>query len=318
MSGYDQDWCCARTFACNTAGANSAMGLASAIAVHAANFVTPKAVRDRGKLMKPLSGAEKSKAREKFKANMEARHRTKMELVNAAHDAENDGWPQYLWPDGTEDAWFHRKSTDSDFIEKRGGFPRAVVILALTDPDWETKERVAAWLRGELKLLREAEASPGTAPVRRGKTLSRIEISEIAMELLECLGGECLICLFQELLKIDRHRKSLADNYFQLNQAAEIEAQAQLQGQSLGVRLLANQMSVSPSTVTRWKKSESFCERVEFHKQCWGCALREDYFEQIKSTFPQATDAECFRRAFQRYFGSLPERRAGRLRPSRN
>jgi hypothetical protein len=151
------------------------------------------------------------------------------------------------------------------------------------------------------------------------------------MELLQCLGGECLICLFQELLDIDRHRKSLADHYSQLNQAAEIEAQAQLQGHSLGVRLLAKQMSVSPSTVTRWKKSRSFCELVDFHKDSWGLtrrddyfeqimdfhrdfwvlARRDDYFEQIKRDFPQATDAECLRRAFQMY---VEKGRSGRLR----
>src|SRR5262249_47375105 len=142
-------------------------------------------------------------------------------------------------------------TVDSDFIEKRGGFPHDVVILALTDPDWETKESVAAWLRQELKLLLQAETKPGTAPARRGKTLSRIEISEIAVELLQCLGGETLICLFQELLDVDRHRKSLADGFSQLDRAAEIEAMAQLQGVSLGVRRLAERISVSPRTVTR-------------------------------------------------------------------
>src|SRR5262249_43129691 len=260
--------------------------------------------------VKQLSDAEKSKASERLRAYAEAKAQTKIELINAARAAENNEWPQYLWPDGTEDAWFHRKSVDSDFIEKRGGFPHDVVILALTDPDWETKESVAAWLRQELKLLREAEVKPGAAPVRRGKTLSRIEISEIAVELLQCLGGEILLCLFQELLDVDRHRKSLADGFFQLDRAAEIEAMAQLQGVSLGVRLLAKRMSVSPSTVTRWKRSRFFWDRVKLNKDCWGSALRADYFEQIKAAVPQATEAECFRRALQMYVESIPQRRS--------
>jgi len=45
--------------------------------------------------------------------------------------------------------------------------------LALTDAAWETKESVATWLRKELSVLRDAEATPGTAPVRRGEALSR-------------------------------------------------------------------------------------------------------------------------------------------------
>jgi hypothetical protein len=218
-----------------------------------------------------------------------------------------------LLPDITFDAWFHRKSNDATFIEKKGEFPSPVVTLALTDPDWETKESVAAWLRKELKLLREAETKPGTAPVRRGKTLSRIEISEIAVELLECIAGESLTCLFQELLEIDRHRKSLAENFSQLDQAADVEATTSLQGISLGVRALAKLLSVSPSTVTRWKKSQAFRERVEFHKHTWKLVLREDYFADIKKTAPEATEAECFRLAFELYVKSIPLRRSGQI-----
>jgi len=261
--------------------------------------------------VKQLSKAERVKARKRFRASVEVRRRTKAKLIIAARAAQNDGWPQYLLPDGTGDAWFHRKSVDSDFIAGRGGFSHDVVTLAITDADWETKESVAAWLRKELKLLREAETKPGAAPVRRGKTLSRIEISEIAIELLECLGGESLVCLFQELLDVDRHRKSLSDSYIQLDRAAEIEAMAQLQALSLGVRALAKGMSISPSTVTRWRKSRSYWERVEFHKQIWASVLRDDYFEQIRAADPQATDSECYRRAFEMYQASIPQRRSG-------
>ena len=261
--------------------------------------------------MRPLSKADKSQFRRNLKASIKRRNLTRRKLIDAAHTAQNNGWPQYLWPDGNEDAWFRRKSADSEFIEKRGGFSNDVVMLAITGSNWETKETVAGWLRDELKLLRDAEASLGVAPVRRGKTLSRIEISEIAVELLECIGGEQLVCLFQELLEIDRHRKSLAENFSQLDRAAKIESISQLKGLGLGVRALAKRMSVSPSTVTRWKKSQFYLERVEFHKRIWEDFLREDYFEQIKAAAaPEATDAECFRRAFQMYAESIPQRQA--------
>lgn len=260
--------------------------------------------------MKKFSKEEQAKFLKRLKAFSEERLRAKTALINEARADEDKERAEKLSPDGSLDAWFHRKSRDSDFIEKRGGFTSHVVDLALTDPDWETKETVAAWLRKELKLLREAEATPGAAPVRRGNALARIEISEIAIELIECLAGQHLTCLFQELLDVDRHRKSLAEGLLPLEQAAEIEAQTQLQGKSLGVREFAKHMSVSPSTVTRWRRSQNFWERVERSKRVWERLLRENYFDEIKAAAPGATDTECFRRAFQMHIASLPERQA--------
>jgi hypothetical protein len=242
--------------------------------------------------MKKLSKAEQIGARQRFKAFNEARRRAKAALINEARAAKDKEWAEELWPDGSMDAWFHRKSEDSDFIEKRGGFPHHVVTLALTDPDWETKETVADWLRKELNQLREAEAKPGAAPVRRGKALARIEISEIAIELLECIAGQKLTCLFQELLDVDRHRKSLSEDFSKSEAAAEIEAQTRLQGKQLGVREFAKLVSVSPSSVSRWRRSESFWERVELSKSSWDRVLRDSYFEEIRATAPDATEVE--------------------------
>jgi hypothetical protein len=266
--------------------------------------------------MKKLSNVEQERFLERLKASSEARLRAKTALISEARADEDNKWPEQLQPDGSMDAWFYRKSRDSEFIEKRGGFSRHVADLALEDPDWETKETVAGWLRNEMKQLREAEAKPGAAPVRRGKALSRIEISEIAIELLECLAGPKLTCLFQELLDVDRHRKSRSEVFSQLETAAEIEAQTRLQGKPLGVRAFAKCMSVSPSSVTRWRRSGFFWMRVEFFKNVWESVLRDDYFETIKTTAPDATDTECFRRAFQMYIESLPERRARYSRKS--
>jgi hypothetical protein len=260
--------------------------------------------------MKNLSKAEQARSQNRLKAFKEARRRAKAALINEARAAEDKEWAEELWPDGSTDAWFHRKSTDSDFIRKRGGFPDHVVTLALTDPDWETKETIAAWLRKELKQLREAEARLGAAPVRRGEAMARIEISEIAIELLGCLAGQKVTCLFQELLDVDRHRKALSEEFSQLEAAAEIEAQTRLQGKPLGVREFAKLLSVAPSSVSRWRRSQSFWERVELSKSSWERVLRDDYFETIKAVTPNATEAECFRRAFQMYSKRLRERRA--------
>jgi hypothetical protein len=259
--------------------------------------------------MRKMSAKDAAAARKRFMENGRAYRKTKVDLIEAAREAENaDRLPEYLWPDADNDAWFHRKSEASKLIEKRGGFSGHVATLALTDPQWETKEAVASWLRRELKVLRDAELEAGAAPVRRGRALSKSTISDVAIELLECIGGESLICLFQELLDIDRHRKALAEVYIQLDGAARSEAQFELQGGTMGVRAFAKHLSVSPSTVTRWRKSPAFLQRVEFHKHVWGNFLRDEYFDQIRKESPAIEEAECFRQAFRLYGLSIPER----------
>jgi hypothetical protein len=246
---------------------------------------------------------------ERLKAYVNEQLQVKSDLIQTAEAAEKANWaPQYLWPDRTLEATLHRKWAVSDLIEKRGGFSHHVASLALTDPAWETKETVASWLRKELGVLRDAEAKSGSAPVRLLGVLSRTEISDVAVELLECIGGEALVCLFQELLDIDRHRKSLADGFIQLDKAAQTEAQLELQGVKIGVRELAKEMAVSPSTVTRWRKSPSFREHVNHHRLAWRRILQGEY-EQIRKDTPGLSEAEYFREAFQRYARSIPERR---------
>jgi hypothetical protein len=262
--------------------------------------------------MKKSSAKDAAAARKRFAEHSKAYHQTKLDLIKAAREAENsDRFPEYLWPDESDDAWFHRKSAVSQLIEKQGGFSSHVATLALTDSNWETKETVASWLRKQLKVLREAESEAGTAPVRRGRALPKTMISDIAIELLECIGGESLVCLFQELLDIDRHRKSLAEGYTQLDRAAEADARFELQGVKMGVRAFAKHLSVSPSTVTRWRKSLAFCQRVDFHKRFWSHFLRDEYFDQIRGDTPELNEAGRFRWAFQLYGLSIPQRQAG-------
>jgi hypothetical protein len=139
--------------------------------------------------MKRMSAKEAAAARKRFKESGEAYRKTKLDLVKAAHEAESSNrFPEYLWPDMNDDAWFRRKSAASELIEKRGGFSSHVSMLALVDSDWETKEAVASWLRRELTVLREAEGKSGEAPVRRNAALSRTVISDVAIELLVLLS----------------------------------------------------------------------------------------------------------------------------------
>ncbi len=263
--------------------------------------------------MLKLSDAEKAEFQRRSAKSAQERAQTKTDLIHAARAAEvGPNHPEYMWPDLNDDAWFHRKSEVNDLIQERGGFSHHVAILALTDSDWETKETVAAWLRSQLMELRKSEAKSGTSPVRREKRLSRTEIADAAVEMLQCIAGDKLICLFQELLDVDRHRRSHGIVFAQMERAAEIDAQCRLQGRPLGVREHALVMSVSGSTVTRWRRTAAYRKRVEMFTHVWGHTLRDDYFESIRSKNPNATEDECFRIAFQMYGRSLPERRARR------
>jgi hypothetical protein len=86
-----------------------------------------------------------------------------------------------------------------------------------------------------------------------------------------------------------------------MEKAVEVEAQSQLQGRTLGVRQLARLLSVSGGTVTRWRNNPAYRERIKARKGTWGHALRDEYFEAIKSKHSDATEEECFQIAFRLY-----------------
>ena len=75
----------------------------------------------------------------------------------------------------------------------------------------------------------------------------------------------------------------------------------------MGVREFAAYMSVSPSSVTRWRKSPAFRERVDRHKRVLGHFLQDEYFDQIRSEEPARTEAECFHRALELYAETLEQ-----------
>lgn len=150
-------------------------------------------------------------------------------------------------------------------LRERAGLPEKDASKAILDPDPNTKQAAALWLRGELASLREQEKVVGAAPVLNEKLLSRLVIADLAVAMLGCCNvGDDLIDLFAELLDVDRHRKALADNHSERKQRAiALEAQTELSGRKLGVRELARAVSVSPATISTWRKSREFRQQVE-------------------------------------------------------
>jgi hypothetical protein len=185
--------------------------------------------------------------------------------------AENSNWPRHVFADVTLDAFLRRVSAHQQLLIKKGGFQSEQAVQALIAPDPESKEQVAVWLSSELNKLREGERCPGAAPMRRGQALPRAEMADLAMTMLEACEtapGENLICLLQELLDVDRHRKALASKHSEkLERAAYVEAQYALEGRELGVRELARLLSVGPSTVNFWRSSKSYLEAIESAKR---------------------------------------------------
>jgi len=232
------------------------------------------------------------------------------ELVDFAHSPKNGG-DFSAKPDMTHDAHLSRLNAHARLIEERGGYHRQEASLVLVNSSWETKERCALWLRTELKQLRDGEARVGTAPIRNRLALSRIQIADLAVTMLECLQvGDNLLCLFQELLNVDRHRKELATVDEKLEMAAQIEAQFILKGFPCKVQELAKLVSVRPSSVTRWRRSEKYRHWVEFYQNLWSEGLRDEYFEKIKREHGPLTDEQCFRMAFHMYQERVTARQA--------
>jgi len=236
-------------------------------------------------------------------------------------------WPRHTFPDGDLDAFRRRMSSLAELLETRGGFKRTVVERALTGPRARSKEKIALWLRAQLKELRQNERCNGAAPVRRDKMISRTAISDAAISMLQFLEeAPCnnLICLTMELLEVDRHRAALAKSFgdpFIL--AVCEEAKAALTGEAFGVRELARRISVEPSTVLRWRRKDIYKKDVEEQKAVYTSLLRPLVDEFLLNS-PSASRREAYKSAFgtherwkkpRRYRKELKDRlaRAGSL-----
>lgn len=171
--------------------------------------------------------------------------------------------------------------------------------------DPEIGEKFALWLIGELKKLREGERQVGSAPVLRGKTMSRLDIADLAVTMLENCEDRprrTLICLIQQLLDIDRHRKALIDDRQneKLDLAVNIDVESSLVGRAASAYQLARHLSVSPTTMTAWRRLPEYHAKRRAVLGLWKDELRE-YLDKVKAADPNLAEQQASRRAFEMY-----------------
>jgi AcrR family transcriptional regulator len=169
-------------------------------------------------------------------------------------------WVDHAIHDVDYENWKRRLNELRDILVERGHFSSVAATQALTNARSESKEKAARWLRNELQFLRKEEQKAGSSPVRRKKLLSRLIIADLAITMLQFLQEapqENLVCLLQELLDVDRHRRAQVqpESYFD---AIRGEARARVLGKRFKVRRLAKRIGVNPSTITRWRKSKEY------------------------------------------------------------
>jgi hypothetical protein len=196
----------------------------------------------------------------------------------------------------------HRVSL-SKMLRERGGFtidetcaafyglravnPDGEVVLCSGVERTEIEQRIATWLMGELEKLPKGKTAPEeSSPVRRRGLLSRLEISDVAIALLDYpqyydfYGGwppktntppivlhpptSELIELLSNLLDMTRHRAAFDDSTFPKNWglAIYIDAMATRCGKKLTGKRLAKLADVSTYTISIWRRSKEYQERL--------------------------------------------------------
>ena len=136
-----------------------------------------------------------------------------------------------------------------------------------TDIPLKYVDNIAMRLRTELGSLRDGQKNGGS-PVRRRKTLSEIEIAELAVTILKlslppASRESNLVQLLDELLKVDRHRATFAARrHPERLHAASLEAEALIAGEKIGAKKIAKFVGVSSPTVVEWRKSDDYRKLV--------------------------------------------------------
>jgi hypothetical protein len=191
-------------------------------------------------------------------------------------DADDFDWPDYLHRLSLENVLVHRgRFTREEACGLLQGYWFAFNRDKIHGSPGEVQRRAAVWLNSELKKLQEWENTPGASPIRRRGALSRLEIADLAIAMLDhdrsrSVPESELINLLAELLNVKRHRAAVASRpefSAQFALAAKIEGEAGLQGKTIGVRKLAKLVSVSAGTITAWRKSPQYKDCVQIVKQ---------------------------------------------------
>jgi hypothetical protein len=190
--------------------------------------------------------------------------------------------------------------TLSNLLGERGGFTGLDRAAALYGYGSETKRveierRFAMWLMGELQKLPKGKAATGEAsPVRRRGLLSRLQIADIAIALLDydnyrdhiegwrlCDEPSApvarhpptpeLIDLLGQLLDVTRHRTVFAakarEGERRFHLAARIDGVAARRGETLSVRRLSELAKASTGSISAWRRSPRYKEIVESTKR---------------------------------------------------
>jgi hypothetical protein len=128
-------------------------------------------------------------------------------------------------------------------------------------------ERAIAWLKDQLGRLKRAK--PGTSPVRRRHTISRVQIADVALTMLERHNvPPGLVDLLSDLLNVKEHRAALTNSYQfdnRFRRMADLDIQAFLRDEKiLATRKMAETISVSTSTVHEWRNSEYYKGMIVF------------------------------------------------------
>jgi hypothetical protein len=214
-----------------------------------------------------------------------------------------NGFADHVTKDVTLDAYMRRMDSLEKMLLNYGKFSRDAAVKALVNSDPATKEAVAAWLRIELDRLRKAEAKLGTAPVRRKLALSRLDIADAALTMVQAIKGPCgneLLSLLQELLNVDRHRQQLFRHCSDLFEAAaNFDAQLEIYEKNFSARELAKRVGVSQPTISAWRKSAQYKEMVALYRDVWQEGL-EPIIEQIKAKNPGWPREQLVRSAFEK------------------
>jgi hypothetical protein len=163
-------------------------------------------------------------------------------------------------------------------------------VLCSGDVRSEIERRIATWLMGELeKLPKRKTTTEESSPVRRRGLMSKLEIADIAIALLDyshfydlARGWGVsetetppvvlhpptpeLIQLLGNLLDVTRHREAFDYNKRHKNQSLAIyyDAMATRLGKTLTGKKLAKLANVSTYSISIWRRSKEYQERVAF------------------------------------------------------
>ena len=222
-----------------------------------------------------------------------------------------DDWPEITRLDVTMEAFMARMDHLEKMLIEQCGFDWDKASMALVgvvsgsdararheegfDVIMEVIEEAAIWARTELAKLRQLEndarlekegritREKSESPVLHGNAVSRIELSDLSISLLEVVKkpGDQLCLLLIELLNVDRHRQSNADNngpYFEL--AAQFAAQVS----DIKNAELAKLTGRDKGTISRWRRKPEFEEKVAMYKRVFSGEMDESLRKRKNDT----------------------------------